>query len=214
VSRLASPAKTMGGRPASWASTRLSASSSGHKGCWPAGRWRQDAACHPWAGCSGSRTSPVAMPTSVKPVRRVVGPGVPDLVSRHVPGTSRCDIAPTGRAGHTPWSLRARLGGRRARPPRRRARPPAHRRPRRDVRPTARRHVAAAAAARDELGLDRVLLVVANDPWQKSPSRSITPAEDRFALVEAAVSGLEGVEASRLELDRGGRATASTPSRR
>jgi nicotinate-nucleotide adenylyltransferase len=65
-------------------------------------------------------------------------------------------------------------------------------------------HVAAAAAARDELGLDRVLLVVANDPWQKSPSRSITPAEDRFALVEAAVSGLEGVEASRLELDRGG----------
>lgn len=65
-------------------------------------------------------------------------------------------------------------------------------------------HIAIAEAARDELGLDRVLLVVANDPWQKTPLRHITSAEDRFAMVAAAAEGLRGVEASRLELDRGG----------
>ncbi|MGH9092540.1 MAG: nicotinate-nucleotide adenylyltransferase [Acidimicrobiales bacterium] len=62
-------------------------------------------------------------------------------------------------------------------------------------------HLDAARRCRDALGLDRVLLVVANNPWQKAPS---TPAADRYAMVEAAVEGVDGVEASRLELDRGG----------
>lgn len=65
-------------------------------------------------------------------------------------------------------------------------------------------HVAAALACRRQLALDRVLLMVANDPWQKAPSRHITPAADRLALVEAATRGLEGVEASALEIERGG----------
>jgi nicotinate-nucleotide adenylyltransferase len=65
-------------------------------------------------------------------------------------------------------------------------------------------HVAAATEARRALSLDRVLLVVANDPWQKSPLRTITPAADRLAMVEAATEGLVGIEASRIELDRGG----------
>jgi nicotinate-nucleotide adenylyltransferase len=65
-------------------------------------------------------------------------------------------------------------------------------------------HVAAATAARRQLGLDRVLFVVANDPWQKSPVRDVSPAEDRFALVVAAVEGVQGAQASRIELDRGG----------
>lgn len=65
-------------------------------------------------------------------------------------------------------------------------------------------HLVAALEARQELGLDRVLLVVANDPWQKSESRAVTPAEDRFAVVEAAVAGIEGLEASRIEIERGG----------
>lgn len=65
-------------------------------------------------------------------------------------------------------------------------------------------HVAAALACREALALDRVLLVVANEPWQKVPQRNVTPAEDRLAMVEAAVMGLEGVEASRMEIDRGG----------
>ena len=55
-----------------------------------------------------------------------------------------------------------------------------------------------------QLGLDRLLLVVANDPWQKSGQREITPAEDRYALTEALATEIPGAEASRLEIDRGG----------
>lgn len=65
-------------------------------------------------------------------------------------------------------------------------------------------HVAIAEACRDELGLDRLLLVVANDPWQKAPVRRITPAEDRYAMVAAAAESLRAIEASRIEIDRGG----------
>jgi nicotinate-nucleotide adenylyltransferase len=62
----------------------------------------------------------------------------------------------------------------------------------------------AAVNARHALGLDRVLLVVANLPWQKVGSRTLTPAEDRYAMVAAAVAGTAGLEASRIEIDRGG----------
>ena len=65
-------------------------------------------------------------------------------------------------------------------------------------------HLVAATWAREELGLDRVLLVVANVPWQKAGTRTVTPAEDRFRMVQAAVGGVAGVEASRIEIDRGG----------
>jgi nicotinate-nucleotide adenylyltransferase len=56
---------------------------------------------------------------------------------------------------------------------------------------------------RHALSLDRVLLVVANQPWQKS-GRTMTPAADRLAVVEAAVKGGTGIEASSVEIDRGG----------
>ncbi|MGH9007215.1 MAG: nicotinate-nucleotide adenylyltransferase [Acidimicrobiales bacterium] len=65
-------------------------------------------------------------------------------------------------------------------------------------------HVAAAVTCREQLALDRVLFVVANDPWQKSPWREVSPAADRLAMVEAAVEGVKGAEVSRIELDRGG----------
>ena len=65
-------------------------------------------------------------------------------------------------------------------------------------------HLVAATWARDALALDRVLLVVANEPWQKTARRRVTPAEDRLAVVAAAVEGIEGLEPSRLEIDRGG----------
>lgn len=65
-------------------------------------------------------------------------------------------------------------------------------------------HVAIAEACRDELGLDRLLLVVANHPWQKAPLRQVTPAEDRYAMVAAAAEPLRAIEASRIEIDRGG----------
>ncbi|HEX2048480.1 MAG TPA: nicotinate-nucleotide adenylyltransferase [Acidimicrobiales bacterium] len=64
-------------------------------------------------------------------------------------------------------------------------------------------HLVAAVNVRHALALDRVLLVVANRPWQKS-GRPMTPAADRLAVVEAAVAGTDGVEASAVEIERGG----------
>ena len=65
-------------------------------------------------------------------------------------------------------------------------------------------HLVTAVNVRHVLGLDLVVLMVANQPWQKEGSRSITPAIDRLAMVEAAVDGVDGLEAGRLEIDRGG----------
>ncbi len=65
-------------------------------------------------------------------------------------------------------------------------------------------HLAAAVNVRHALGLARVLLVVANLPWQKTDDHQVTDAEDRFAMVRAAAEGLEGIEASSLEIERGG----------
>ena len=65
-------------------------------------------------------------------------------------------------------------------------------------------HLISAVNVRHELSLDRVLLVVNNLPWQKTGSRPISPAEDRFAMVQAAVADVDGLEASRIELDAGG----------
>ncbi len=65
-------------------------------------------------------------------------------------------------------------------------------------------HLVTAVNVRHALRLDLVLLMVANVPWQKEGSRAITPAEDRFAMVQAAVEGVAGLAASRLEIDHGG----------
>jgi nicotinate-nucleotide adenylyltransferase len=65
-------------------------------------------------------------------------------------------------------------------------------------------HLVAALAARHALQLDRVLLTVANEPWQKSDTRAISPAPDRLAMVRAAVDGVDGLEASAIEIERGG----------
>jgi nicotinate-nucleotide adenylyltransferase len=72
-------------------------------------------------------------------------------------------------------------------------------------------HLVAAVNARHALQLDRVILMVANEPWQKTGQRSVTPALERLAMVEAAVGDVPGVEAGRLEIDRGGESyTADT----
>jgi nicotinate-nucleotide adenylyltransferase len=72
-------------------------------------------------------------------------------------------------------------------------------------------HLVAAVNVRHALDLDRVLLVVANVPWQKTGARAITPAADRLAMVQAAVDGVDGLEASALEIERGGESyTADT----
>jgi nicotinate-nucleotide adenylyltransferase len=65
-------------------------------------------------------------------------------------------------------------------------------------------HLVTAVNVRHELDLDAVLFVVANQPWQKVDERSVSPAEDRAALVDAAVAGITGLETSRIEMERGG----------
>ncbi len=65
-------------------------------------------------------------------------------------------------------------------------------------------HLEVAEAVRHELELDRMLLMVANQPWQKGDGRLLTPAEDRYAMVVAAARGWPGLEPSRMEIDRGG----------
>lgn len=72
-------------------------------------------------------------------------------------------------------------------------------------------HLVAAVNARAALDLDRVVLMVANIPWQKAGTRAVTGAEDRYALVQAAVGDVPGLEAGRMEIDRGGESyTADT----
>ena len=63
-------------------------------------------------------------------------------------------------------------------------------------------HVVAAVDTRAALGLDRVLMVVAGDPWQKR-GEVVAPAADRLALAAAAVEDVDGVEASAVEIERG-----------
>ena len=64
-------------------------------------------------------------------------------------------------------------------------------------------HLMDASAARHQLDLDRVLVVVARDPWQKR-DRVIAPAEVRYEMVVAALDGVDGLEASRIEIERDG----------
>jgi len=65
-------------------------------------------------------------------------------------------------------------------------------------------HVVTALRVLEALELDEVLVVVANDPWQKSGERHITPAAVRLELVRAAVADVAGLTASSVEIDRGG----------
>ena len=65
-------------------------------------------------------------------------------------------------------------------------------------------HLLVAINVRAALVLDTVLLVVANEPWQKTTTRRISDPRDRLAMVEAVVRGIDGLEASSIEIDRGG----------
>jgi nicotinate-nucleotide adenylyltransferase len=71
-------------------------------------------------------------------------------------------------------------------------------------------HIVAACEVRDAVPLDRVLLVVAGDPWQKR-GRVVASASERLDLVQLAVEGIDGVEASAVEVEReGASVTADT----
>jgi nicotinate-nucleotide adenylyltransferase len=64
-------------------------------------------------------------------------------------------------------------------------------------------HLAVAEEARDSLGLERILFVVAGQPPHKHPA-DVTPVEHRLAMVEIAIAGNPAFELSRLEVDRPG----------
>ena len=65
-------------------------------------------------------------------------------------------------------------------------------------------HVAAARTVLTELGLDHVDLLVANDPWQKTDERTVTPAGLRLQMAEALVAGEAGLGVDDREIRRGG----------
>jgi nicotinate-nucleotide adenylyltransferase len=65
-------------------------------------------------------------------------------------------------------------------------------------------HLVTAVNVRHALSLDVVVLMVANEPWQKAGTRTITPAADRLAMVEAAVVDVPGLVAGDLEILHGG----------
>ncbi len=65
-------------------------------------------------------------------------------------------------------------------------------------------HLVTAVNVRHALDLDVVVMMVANVPWQKEGSRTITPAPDRLAMVEAAVRDVPGLVPGRHEIDHGG----------
>ncbi|MEI6198658.1 MAG: nicotinate-nucleotide adenylyltransferase [Actinomycetota bacterium] len=65
-------------------------------------------------------------------------------------------------------------------------------------------HVAAAQAALTQAGLDEVVLMVANEPWQKVDDREVTAAKVRWEMTDALVAGISGLRADDREIRRGG----------
>lgn len=65
-------------------------------------------------------------------------------------------------------------------------------------------HLVTAINVGHVLDLDRVILMVANVPWQKVGTRPITPAADRLAMVEAAVADVPRLVAGDHEIVAGG----------
>jgi nicotinate-nucleotide adenylyltransferase len=66
-------------------------------------------------------------------------------------------------------------------------------------------HLLLAEAAREELGLEKVLFVPAGHQWRKEQvDRDIAPAEHRLVMVKLAIAGNEAFEASAMEIERDG----------
>ena len=65
-------------------------------------------------------------------------------------------------------------------------------------------HLAAAVAVQTQVALDELVLMVANEPWQKVGDRLVTPAQVRFEMTKALVEGISGLRADDREIRRGG----------
>lgn len=64
-------------------------------------------------------------------------------------------------------------------------------------------HLHTAECALRQLSLDRVLIIPAGDPWQKT-DREVSPREQRLEMGRLAVEGVDGLEVDPRELDRDG----------
>lgn len=65
-------------------------------------------------------------------------------------------------------------------------------------------HLIVADQVLHALSLSEVILVPANEPWQKVGVRKITPAAKRLAMTRAAVGDSAGLSVSGIEMDIGG----------
>ena len=65
-------------------------------------------------------------------------------------------------------------------------------------------HLIVADQVLHALSLTEVMLVPANEPWQKVGMRKITSADKRLAMTEAAVGDATGLSVSGIELELGG----------
>ena len=65
-------------------------------------------------------------------------------------------------------------------------------------------HLAAALAVQTQVALDELVLMVANEPWQKVGDRQVTAAQVRFEMTKALVAGISGLRADDREICRGG----------
>jgi nicotinate-nucleotide adenylyltransferase len=65
-------------------------------------------------------------------------------------------------------------------------------------------HLVVATHVRHALALDEVVLMVANEPYQKTAGRDVTSAATRLEMVQAAVQGVDGLQAGDDEIRRGG----------
>jgi nicotinate-nucleotide adenylyltransferase len=64
-------------------------------------------------------------------------------------------------------------------------------------------HLIIAEATRDQLGLDQVEFLPANDPPHK-PDDAVSPVEDRIAMVQAAINGVPYFTLNCIEVERVG----------
>ncbi len=65
-------------------------------------------------------------------------------------------------------------------------------------------HLAFACEVLHRLRMAKMLMMVANDPWQKSAKVPVTPAEMRLQMVRLMVAEVPGIEVCAMEISRGG----------
>ncbi|MHB8188915.1 MAG: nicotinate-nucleotide adenylyltransferase [Ferrimicrobium sp.] len=65
-------------------------------------------------------------------------------------------------------------------------------------------HLVAAQNAQHAAALDRILFVIANQPWQKEGGRTVTNADLRYLVVEELLRDIPHLEACDIEIRRGG----------